>query len=111
MVDKIKREKTSYKRQIEIAKAMRRLQANPDYLFVFEEVFFVEECARNARISGLITQDPEVRQDALMKAQAAGHLAEWISARIKLGMNAEESLRILEETEHEIISESQGRGA
>lgn len=105
-IDQLNREKASFKKQVTIAKAIRNLQSNPDYQLVIDQAFMVDECARYARISGLVTRDDTERADALLKAQAAGHFAEWLSGQLKLGSMAEESLHGLEQIEHEILAES-----
>ena len=106
MLDKIKQEKISFKESIKIRDAVLRLEKNKDFQLIIEKVFMVDECARNARVSGSFTLSEESRADALSKAQAAGHLAEFLVSRVQLGNLAEKSLQDLEESELELINET-----
>lgn len=104
-LDKIKRERKSFKAQVEIKEAVLRLYKNKDYALVIDKLFMLEDCARYAKLSGSFTQDDEVRSDSLAKSQAAGHLQEYLNAKIMLGSNAENSLAALDELEQELLSE------
>ena len=106
-IDKIKAEREGHEANIALKEAVNRLQKNKDFKRVIEQAFMETECARNARISGLIYSFTEVeRADALAKAQAAGHLAEFLSAVINRGTAAENALRALNENEAILIAES-----
>lgn len=104
-LDKIKRERTSFIEQVKIKEAVLRLYKNKDYQLVIGKLFMLEDCARYAKLSGSEAYEEGVRKDSLSKAQAAGHLQEYLNAKIMLGSNAENSLESLEELEQELLNE------
>jgi hypothetical protein len=75
-----------------------KLSNNRDFKKLILEDFCVTESARLVHQSGDPALSLEQRADALNMAQAAGHLRRYLSMMIRMGDNAESSLKDLEET-------------
>ena len=104
-VDLVAEEKRLNKERVALRDALRRLYKNKDFKAVIEQAFMEKDCARYARMSGLASNTPEVREDALAKCQAAGHLREYLHAVEMLGNRAEANLRDIMENEAELVAE------
>lgn len=104
-VNKVAEEKRLNKERVALRDALLRLYKNKDFKAVIEQAFMEKDCARYARMSGLSTNSPEVREDALAKCQAAGHLKEYFHAVEMMGNRAEANLREIAESEAELVAE------
>lgn len=100
-IEQIKHQKESYLKDIALYQAIERLGKNKDFKKVFGEEFFINECARMARMSGSLTLSKEEREDSLNKAQAAGHVMEWLHAKTMIGMRAVKNMEELDNLEDE----------
>jgi len=89
-------QKEKLQAQIERRKMALRLTENPDFKKLIMEFFVVDECARLAHMAGDPALDQKRRDDAMLMAQAAGHLKRFLSIQIKLGENADDDLDDLE---------------
>lgn len=98
-VNQLELERKQYQKEIEFGEAIQQLYKNRHFRKVFEETFFVEECARYARMSGSSTIPEEARKDALAKAQSAGHIKEWLHSRELMAHRAKANLLSLDEEE------------
>lgn len=106
-VKKIEIEKKNYRERMALRDSVLKLQKNRDFQKVIEQGFMLEDCARYARNSGLVTLSKEEREDSLLKAQAAGHLKEFLHAKIMMGNNAEKNLIKLIEEEDQILYDNE----
>lgn len=102
-LETIKIEKESLANTIKLREAYLELLKDKNYQLVIEQAFMVDDCARYARLSGLSSNSEEVRADALSKAQAAGHLAEYLHMLNMKGMAAVNSLESLIQHEAELV--------
>ena len=82
---------------IERRDTLLRLSENKDFKRLIREEFMVRECARFVEQSVNPVLKPEERSDALAKAQAAGHLKQYLSVIILQGNTAENSLVEIDE--------------
>lgn len=74
-----------------------RLSQNRDFQKLILEDFIVTEAARLVAQSADPALDPLQRADALSMAQAAGHLKRYLSMMVRMGNNAEDDIRQIEE--------------
>lgn len=93
--DKLQHEKNELKKKIEFREAVERLLDNPDFKTVIVDGFQLYDCARYAQMSGQPDLKDSARADSLAKAQAAGHLDDYLHTKILLGNQAEKSLNDL----------------
>ena len=85
---------------VERRDALLRLTENRDYKRLIREEFLTADCARFAQLSVDPQLTAENRADALAKAQAAGHLKQYLSVIILQGNTAENTIpEILEALE------------
>ncbi len=80
------------KTMVERRDALLRLSENRDYKKLIREEFMRDDCARFAQQSVNPVLKPEERADALAKAQAAGHLKQYLSVIILQGNTAEATI-------------------
>lgn len=102
-LESIKIEKEELNKTIKLREAYLELIKDKNYQLVIEQAFMVDDCARYARLSGLSSNSEEVRADALSKAQAAGHLAEYLHMLNMKGITAANSLESLNQHEAELV--------
>lgn len=100
-------EKKNCHERMALRDSIIKLQKNKDFQKIIEQGFMLEDCARYARNSGLVTLTKEEREDSLLKAQAAGHLKEYLHAKIMMGNNAEKTLVKLIEEEDQILYDTE----
>ena len=99
-------EKKNCRERMALRDSIIKLQKNKDFQKVIEQSFMLDDCARYARNSGLVTLPGEEREDSLAKAQAAGHLKEYLHAKIMMGNAAEQTLiKLIEEEDHILYDE------
>lgn len=106
IVEKLEREKKAHTETLALRDALLRLYKNKDFKNVIEYHFMEKACARYARMSGLSTLNADARADSLSKAQAAGHLQEWMHSIEMLAMQAEQSLQKIQAEEADIRAEA-----
>lgn len=109
-LEKLEKEKKACQEAIKLRDSLVRLYSNKDFKNVIENQFMEKVCARYARLSGLSSMNADARADALSKAQAAGHLQEWMHAIEMQGAQAENSLKNIQAEEADIRAEAM-RGA
>lgn len=107
IVQKLEIEKKNCRERMALRDSIIKLQKNKDFQKIIEQGFMLEDCARYARNSGLVTLSKEEREDSLLKAQAAGHLKEYLHAKLMMGNNAEKTLVKLIEEEDQILYDSE----
>lgn len=105
LVQRKELERKSYLKDVEFGESIQQLYKNRHFKKVFEEAFFVEECARYARMSGSTTMSEEARKDSLAKAQAAGHIKEWLHSRELMAQRAQANLIALDEEDIDVDGE------
>ena len=105
IVEKLEREKKAHTETLALRDSLLRLYKNKDFKNVIEYHFMEKACARYARMSGLSTLNADARADSLSKAQAAGHLQEWMHSIEMLAIQAEQSLQKIQAEEAEIRAE------
>lgn len=69
-----------------------KLENNREFQALILKEFCEVECARFARESGNPALSSENRADALLLAQAAGHLRRWLSMVVQMGRRAEHEI-------------------
>ena len=106
IVEKLEREKKAHTEMLALRDSLLRLYKNKDFKNVIEYHFMEKACARYARMSGLSTLNADARADSLSKAQAAGHLQEWMHSIEMLAIQAEQSLQKIQAEEAEIRAEA-----
>lgn len=106
IVEKLEKEKKACQEAINLRDSLLRLYSNKDFKNVIEHQFMEKACARYARLSGLSTMNADARADALSKAQAAGHLQEWMHSIEMQAAQAENSLKNIQAEEAEIRAEA-----
>ena len=106
IVEKLEREKKGHEETLALRDSLLRLYKNKDFKNVIEHHFMEKACARYARMSGLSTLNTDARADALSKAQAAGHLQEWMHSIEMMARQAEMSLQKIQDEEAEIRAEA-----
>ena len=106
IVEKLEREKKAHTEMLALRDSLLRLYKNKDFKNVIEYHFMEKACARYARMSGLSTLNTDARADSLSKAQAAGHLQEWMHSIEMLAIQAEQSLQKIQAEEAEIRAEA-----
>ena len=106
IVEKLEREKNAHTETLALRDSLLRLYKNKDFKNVIEHHFMEKACARYARMSGLSTLNADARADALSKAQAAGHLQEWMHSIEMLAVQAEQSLQKIQAEEADIRAEA-----
>ena len=106
IVEKLEREKKAHTETLALRDSLLRLYKNKDFKNVIEYHFMEKACARYARMSGLSTLNADARADSLSKAQAAGHLQEWIHSIEMLAIQAEQSLQKIQAEEADIRAEA-----
>ena len=106
IVEKLEREKKAHTETVALRDSLLRLYKNKDFKNVIEHHFMEKACARYARMSGLSTLNADARADSLSKAQAAGHLQEWMHSIEMLAIQAEQSLHKIQAEEAEIRAEA-----
>lgn len=75
--------------QIELRKAILRLEENPDFIYVIKEAYLQQECAKAIKLSTYSTQDSNLH---IARAQAAGYLEQFLSVSKNQGEQAESEL-------------------
>ena len=80
-----------------------KLSEIPEYKRLIREDFMVTDCARfvEQSVNPAIT-DPAQRADALAKAQAAGHLKQYLSVIVLQGNHAEREIFAIDEALEEL---------
>ena len=106
IVEKLEREKKAHTEMLALRDSLLRLYKNKDFKNVIEYHFMEKACARYARMSGLSTLNADARADSLSKAQAAGHLQEWMHSIEMMARQAEMSLQKIQDEEAEIRAEA-----
>ena len=106
IVEKLEREKKAHTETLALRDSLLRLYKNTDFKNVIEHHFMEKACARYARMSGLSSLNTDARADSLSKAQAAGHLQEWMHSIEMLAIQAEQSLQKIQAEEAEIRAEA-----
>ena len=106
IVEKLEREKKAHTEMLALRDSLLRLYKNKDFKNVIEHHFMEKACARYARMSGLSTLNSDASADSLSKAQAAGHLQEWMHSIEMLAIQAEQSLQKIQAEEAEIRAEA-----
>lgn len=106
IVEKLEREKKAHTETLALRDSLLRLYKNKDFKNVIEYHFMEKACARYARMSGLSTLNADARADSLSKAQAAGHLQEWMHSIEMLAVQAEQSLQKIQAEEADIRAEA-----
>lgn len=106
IVEKLEREKKAHTETLALRDSLLRLYKNKDFKNVIEHHFMEKACARYARMSGLSTLNADARADSLSKAQAAGHLQEWMHSIEMLAVQAEQSLQKIQAEEADIRAEA-----
>ena len=106
IVEKLEREKKAHTETLALRDSLLRLYKNKDFKNVIEYHFMEKACARYARMSGLSTLNADARADSLSKAQAAGHLQEWMHSIEMMARQAEMSLQKIQDEEAEIRAEA-----
>lgn len=106
IVEKLEREKKAHTETLALRDSLLRLYKNKDFKNVIEYHFMEKACARYARMSGLSTLNADARADSLSKAQAAGHLQEWMHSIEMLAIQAEQSLQKIQAEEADIRAEA-----
>ena len=106
IVEKLEREKKAHTEMLALRDSLLRLYKNKDFKNVIEYHFMEKACARYARMSGLSTLNADARADSLSKAQAAGHLQEWMHSIEMMARQAELSLQKIQDEEAEIRAEA-----
>ena len=107
IAQKLEIEKKNCRERMALRDSIIKLQKNKDFQKIIEQGFMLEDCARYARNSGLVTLTKEEREDSLLKAQAAGHLKEYLHAKLMMGNNAEKTLVKLIEEEDQILYDTE----
>ena len=106
ITQKLEIEKKNCRERMAVRDSILKLQKNKDFQKVIEQGFMLDDCARYARNSGLVTLSKEEREDSLAKAQAAGHFKEYLHAKIMMGNAAEQTLvKLIEEEDHILYDE------
>lgn len=82
---------------VERRDALLRLTENKDYKRLIREEFLTNDCARFVQLSVDPSLNAEQRADALAKAQAAGHLKQYLSVIILQGNTAENTIPEIDE--------------
>lgn len=84
--------------------ALVRLGENRDFKRLIREEFMTDDCARFAQLSVDPSLNAEQRADCLAKAQAAGHLKQYLSVIMLQGNTAENTIVEIEEALAELRS-------
>ena len=104
-VEQIARERKSLTERVKVGQAIERLRKNKDFRLVIEDLFFTENCARQARNSISPALSQEAREHALGESQAAGWLEGWLIAQTRMAKVAADSLNQLDDMEYEMFQE------
>lgn len=76
---------------------LARLSENRDFKQIIRDEFMKDDCSRFAQLSVDPALNAEQRADCLAKAQAAGHLKQYLSVIMLQGNTAENDVKSIEE--------------
>ena len=88
----------------DFAKAVERLQQNPDFKKVITDGFLTHEAARFAHASTDFNLNEEQRADALGSAQAGGFLKRFLYYSVLLGRQADSQMHQVDQELEEMRS-------
>lgn len=100
-LEALEHQKAKTVEDIEFAERAARLMANPDFKHVILEAYCVKEAAAFVHASADPVLKPEQRADAILMAQATGHLKRWLQV---VQLKAEQAKDRLPEVEEHIES-------
>lgn len=96
-LEALERQKVATEADIEFAERAARLMENPDFRHVILDVYCVKEAAAFVHVSADPTVKPDQRADALLMAQATGHLKRWLQVTQLKAEQARDRLPEVEE--------------
>lgn len=107
VVDQLEQQKSDAKILIDRRQIALRLASNPDFRKLIMEGFCRDDAARYAQESGDPSLPADSRADALLMAQASGHLKRFLSVTIQMGAYHERTMPELDAALDEARNEAQ----
>lgn len=99
--DRMEQQITNLRKAVELKDLALKLEKVPEFQKLILDHFCVTECARFAQSSGDPSIPKEMREDALSMAHAAGALRRWLSMTVRMGWQAEEETK---EVQDELVT-------
>lgn len=104
-IAQLEAQKKDLREAVDLRDQILRLSQNIDFRAVIEEDYLIQEAARNARTAGDPNLTAEMRADCISMAIASGHLQRFLSARVKMGNTAEDTIIQIDEALEELRAE------
>lgn len=91
-IQALERQKREMQEHVALRDKVLKLSANPEFRDVIEHDYMLMEATRNIRIGSDPALDKDMRKDAVDMALATGHLKRYLSAKIQIGNQAENTI-------------------